>query len=58
MSKIIRRDFFPDVPKLKAQLAYIEATETNDVERLKEISERFAAENVTPALAPGDERER
>ena len=56
MSKIIRRDFFPDVPRLKAQLEYIEATETNDVERLKEISERFAAENLTPAQAPGNWR--
>lgn len=54
MTKIIRRDFFPEVPKLQAQLAYLESTEIHDPQKLREISERFAS-NDTPssAQAPG-----
>ena len=60
MAKIIRRDFFPEVPKLQAQLAYMESTDSNDPEKLKEISERFAAvANDTPAVGERErERER
>ena len=43
MAKIIRRDFFPDLPKLEAQLEYIEATDSDDPVKLREISERFAS---------------
>ena len=51
MKKIIRRDFFPDVHKLEAQLAYIEASENNDLEKLREISERYATDLVqTPSI--------
>ena len=49
MSKIIRRDFFPEVPKLQAQLAYLEACDSNDSEKLREISERFESVTDTPA---------
>ena len=48
MAKIIQRDFFPELPKLEAQLAYIEATETNDPVKLREISERYAEQIKTP----------
>lgn len=48
MAKIIRRDFFPDLPKLEAQLEYIEATDQGDTVKLREISERFANEVKTP----------
>ena len=60
MAKIIRRDFFPEVPKLQAQLAYLESADSNDPEKLKEISERFsAAANDTPATGKRErERER
>ncbi len=46
MKKIIRRDYFPDVQKLEAQLAYIEATESNDPVKLREISERYATDLI------------
>ncbi len=49
MSKIVRRDFFPDIQKLETQLEFIEATESNDYEKLRLISERFASTNQTPA---------
>ena len=49
MTTIIRRDFFPDTAKLEAQLEYLEASESNDYDRLREISERFATTTHTPA---------
>ena len=51
LTSIIRRDFFPDVPKLEAQLDFIEASETNDYERLRAISERFPTTQRTPQPA-------
>lgn len=51
LTTIIRRDFFPDVAKLEAQLEFIEASETNDYDKLREISERFASTTHTPAPA-------
>lgn len=51
LTTIVRRDFFPDVPKLEAQLEFIEATETNDYERLRAISERFPTSLNTPQPA-------
>ncbi|KAF8788696.1 Splicing factor ESS-2 like protein [Argiope bruennichi] len=37
MEKIITRDFFPDLPKLKAQNAYLDAMEKGDIARIQEI---------------------
>lgn len=51
LTTIVRRDFFPDVPKLEAQLEFIEASETNDYERLRAISERFPTVQRTPQPA-------
>lgn len=51
LTTIIRRDFFPDVAKLEAQLEFIEASETNDYDKLREISERFATTTQTPVTA-------
>lgn len=48
LTTIIRRDFFPGTAKLEAQLEYLEASETNDCDRLREISERFATTSHTP----------
>ena len=52
LTTIIRRDFFPDVAKLEAQLEFIEASESNDYDKLREISERFATTTHTPAATP------
>lgn len=50
LTEIIQRDFFPDIPKLEAQLEFIEASQNNDQEKLREISERFANTTThTPA---------
>ncbi|KAL5276271.1 DGCR14 family protein [Megaselia abdita] len=42
MSKIIQRDFFPDLEKLKAQNDYLEAVEKNDFVRLREIYAKYS----------------
>ncbi|KAK3751881.1 hypothetical protein RRG08_047154 [Elysia crispata] len=41
ITKIIERDFFPDIPKLEAKAEYYEALETNDLVKLREIQMRF-----------------
>ncbi|GFN99431.1 Dgcr14-like protein [Plakobranchus ocellatus] len=41
ISKIIERDFFPDIPKLEAKAEYYEALEKNDLVKLREIQMRF-----------------
>ena len=38
MERIIQRDFFPGLPKLRAQLAYMEAMESGDFHAMREIS--------------------
>ncbi|XP_071790863.1 splicing factor ESS-2 homolog [Asterias amurensis] len=43
LEKIIQRDFFPDLAKLKAQKDYIEAVEKNDLVRMRELALRYAA---------------
>ena len=49
LKTIVCRDFFPDVPKLEAQLEFIEASESNDYDKIREISERFSTTTHTPA---------
>ena len=39
---IIQRDFFPDLEKLQVQAAYLDALETNDLPRLREIYEKYS----------------
>ncbi|XP_077534147.1 ess-2 splicing factor homolog [Haemaphysalis longicornis] len=41
IGKIIERDFFPDVPKLRAQNEYLDALEENNLTKLKELQERY-----------------
>lgn len=41
LNKIIQRDFFPELPKLRAQHEYLDAVEHNDIEKLREISARY-----------------
>jgi len=38
---IIERDFYPDLPKLKAQLEYREALERNDIVKLRELKQKY-----------------
>ncbi|XP_037548621.1 splicing factor ESS-2 homolog [Nematolebias whitei] len=43
LEKIIQRDFFPDVTKLQAQKDYLEAEESGDLERMRQISIRYGS---------------
>ncbi|XP_074473591.1 splicing factor ESS-2 homolog isoform X1 [Sebastes fasciatus] len=43
LEKIIQRDFFPDVTKLQAQKDYLDAEDTGDLERMREISIRYGS---------------
>eukprot|EP00055_Hartaetosiga_balthica_P010025 m.41370 g.41370 ORF g.41370 m.41370 type:complete len:531 (-) comp6996_c0_seq1:95-1687(-) len=54
ISKIIQRDFFPDLPKLKAQAEYLDALASNDLERMKHIQLKFA----TPAPSSSAQNSR
>ena len=42
LTKIITRDFFPDLPKLRQQVEVMDAIESNDLERLRELQARFS----------------
>lgn len=42
LGKIIQKDFFPDLEKLKAQNAYLDAVERNDLIKLREIYAKYS----------------
>nr|CAG4640942.1 EOG090X07SU [Eulimnadia texana] len=42
LESIIQRDFFPDLKKLKVQAEYLEAAESNDVQKMREIYEKYS----------------
>lgn len=48
MGRIIQRDFFPDLEKLRAQNVYLEAVERNDVEKLREIYAKYSSGKRPP----------
>lgn len=50
MGKIIQRDFFPDLEKLKAQNDYLDALEKNDVIRLREIYAKYSGKKPSSRL--------
>ncbi|XP_026996962.1 splicing factor ESS-2 homolog [Tachysurus fulvidraco] len=41
LEQIIQRDFFPDVSKLQAQKDYLEAEESGDLQRMREIAIKY-----------------
>lgn len=43
MGKIIERDFFPDLEKLRAQNDYLEALERNDIQRIRELYAKYSS---------------
>lgn len=42
MGKIIQRDFFPNLEKLKAQNEYIDALEHNDTKKMRQLFEKYS----------------
>ena len=53
LNKIIQRDFFPELSKLRAQHEYLDAVEHNDMEKLREISARYQV-TQTPGGSLGE----
>ncbi|KAJ1093767.1 hypothetical protein NDU88_006859 [Pleurodeles waltl] len=43
VQKIIQRDFFPDVEKLRAQNEYLDAEECGDLEKMRQIAIKFGS---------------
>ena len=43
LEKIIQRDFFPDLKKLKAQKEYMDAMERNDLLKMRELAIKYAS---------------
>ncbi|XP_045169617.2 splicing factor ESS-2 homolog [Mercenaria mercenaria] len=42
LENIIEKDFFPDLPKMKAQSEYFEALENNDLVKLRELEMKYS----------------
>ncbi|XP_058059160.1 splicing factor ESS-2 homolog [Anopheles bellator] len=51
MGKIIQRDFFPDLKKLKAQNEYLDALADNDVGKLRQIFSKYNSKLPSSRLA-------
>ena len=50
MGKIIQKDFFPDLEKLKAQNDYLDAVGRNDFVKVKQLQAKYSGR--TPLLNP------
>lgn len=50
LGKIIQKDFFPDLEKLKAQNEYLDAMERNDMIKLREIYSKYSGNKPTDQL--------
>lgn len=50
MGKIIQKDFFPDLEKLKAQNEYLDAMERNDIIKLREIYAKYSGNKPNESL--------
>lgn len=46
MGRIIERDFFPDLEKLKAQNDYLDALDRNDMEKVRELYAKYSSGKV------------
>ncbi|XP_065890184.1 splicing factor ESS-2 homolog [Dysidea avara] len=54
---IIRRDFFPHVPKLKAKLEHLKSSAGSSTVDLNEVSARYASQQPTPSSTAQQEDE-
>lgn len=56
LGKIIQKDFFPDLEKLKAQNAYLDAVERSDFDKIRELQTKFCGR--TPSIRERSNRGR
>ncbi|XP_078681046.1 splicing factor ESS-2 homolog [Branchiostoma floridae x Branchiostoma belcheri] len=47
LETIIQRDFFPDLTKLKAQQEYLQAVESNDHQKMRELAIKYGSSRLT-----------
>ena len=47
LEKIVERDFFPELDKLKARSAFIDATDRNDTNEMQRLKERFSTGRIS-----------
>lgn len=52
MEKIIQRDFFPDLEKLKAQNEYLDAVERNDVIKIRDMHLKYSGRRPPTERVP------
>lgn len=52
LEKIIQRECFPELEKLKAQNAYLDAVANNDVQMMRELHTKYAG-GRTPSVIGG-----
>ena len=50
LEKIIERDFFPDLPKLRAQNEYLTAFEQGDLDKVQEVCKKYNTPRRMPSL--------
>lgn len=48
LGKIIEKDFFPDLEKLRAQNQYLDAVERNDMIKLRELHAKYSGNRPSP----------
>ena len=53
VGKIIERDFFPELDKLKAQSDYIDASDRQDSATMRRLEERYSSRRPTPSARMG-----
>ncbi|XP_044763077.1 splicing factor ESS-2 homolog [Coccinella septempunctata] len=52
IGKIIQRDFFPSLEKMKAQNDYLDAVEKNDISKLRELYTKYSGKKPPPIRVP------
>jgi protein DGCR14 len=56
VEKIIERDFFPELERIRARQEYIEASERNDSAAMRRLRERYTAGSIPDGAAAGLKR--
>ncbi|XP_045467820.1 splicing factor ESS-2 homolog [Harmonia axyridis] len=52
IGKIIQRDFFPSLEKMKVQNDYLDAVERNDISKLRELYTKYSGKKPPPIRVP------
>jgi len=53
LEKIIQRECFPELEKLTAQNAYLDAVANNDIQMMRELTMKYGGGKSTPSLSQG-----